>query len=73
MKKDNISTCQRCQSIFECKANDIANCQCATFIISEATQQYLSTTDYGCLCKKCIIEINQSIENPKSTEILPAS
>ncbi len=65
MKKSIESTCQRCLSTFQCKANDIVACQCATVTISKATQKYLSTTNYGCLCKNCLVEINQQLE--KST------
>lgn len=62
MKKIIALTCQRCQSTFQCKADDIAACQCATVSISKATQKYLSTTNYGCLCKNCLVEINRQIE-----------
>ena len=61
MKDVNANTCQRCEAIFVCKADDIANCQCATVTISTKTQQYLSNTEYGCLCKNCLVEINQKI------------
>ncbi|MFK7982268.1 MAG: cysteine-rich CWC family protein [Saprospiraceae bacterium] len=63
MKKVNANICQRCEATFACKANDITNCQCANVIISTKTQQYLSRTNYGCLCKNCLVEINQQIEN----------
>jgi len=58
MKKATISTCQRCQSTFQCKADDIANCQCATVSLSKETQLFLKTTNYACLCKNCLVEIN---------------
>lgn len=62
MQKATISTCQRCQSTFQCKADDIANCQCASVTISKKAKQYLKTTNYGCLCKNCLVEINQQIK-----------
>ena len=62
MKKGNSKICQRCKDSFECKANDIENCQCASVTLTSKTQQYLSTTSYNCLCKKCLVEINQKIE-----------
>lgn len=68
MQKASISICQRCQSTFQCKANDIANCQCATVTISKEAKQYLKTTNYGCLCKNCLMEINQQIKNALTTQ-----
>lgn len=60
-KKDNASLCRRCKAIFYCQPDNISACQCATVVISKETQAYLRTTNYGCLCKKCLVEINQLV------------
>lgn len=62
MTKHEIKICQRCQTNFECKVGDVANCQCSSIIISEATNDYLAETNYDCLCKNCLSEINILVE-----------
>ncbi|HFC00992.1 MAG TPA: hypothetical protein ENJ53_09335 [Phaeodactylibacter sp.] len=57
--------CQRCNASFECKMDDIANCQCSTVRVSEATHVFLKQTNYGCLCKKCLAQINELVEKTK--------
>jgi Family of unknown function (DUF5522)/Cysteine-rich CWC len=65
-----VKKCARCGSVFECKVDDIPNCQCATIRISEATSLFLTKTEFDCLCKNCLQNINIKIEQLKN-EILP--
>lgn len=76
MSKHEIKTCQRCRSHFECKMGDISNCQCSTVVLEEPTSEYLSKTNYDCLCKNCLAELNKLVrrsneqEFPKRREFL---
>lgn len=42
-----------------CKVGDIANCQCNQVDISVETKEYLAKTNYDCLCKKCLEQVNR--------------
>lgn len=57
--------CKRCQSKFECNAENISNCDCATFQLSVDTKEYLNKTSYDCLCTKCLEEIESYSELKK--------
>ncbi len=61
MTKHEIKNCPRCHTTFECKVGDIVRCQCSAVAISRATKDYLEKTEYDCLCKKCLFELNQMI------------
>lgn len=55
--------CPRCGNLFECKVGDIANCQCNSIKIPEATRDFILTTSYNdCLCCKCMAEIDQMVQ-----------
>ena len=61
MVKHEIKICERCQSSFECKVGDVANCQCSTVVVVEATHEFLAKTAYDCLCQNCLIAINNLV------------
>lgn len=64
--KQNITYCSRCRIQFECKVDDIKNCQCQSVSISPQTTQFLLATEHQCLCADCLIAINTMIvSNPK--------
>jgi hypothetical protein len=75
MKHEEVN-CSRCEGSFECKVGDIANCQCSTVKVSAETHEFLSKTHYGCLCKKCLEELNRAVKArgvykfPASPELL---
>jgi hypothetical protein len=62
MEKHEQKICPKCGNTFTCKMGDIANCQCSTVGISEATTRFLSTTHYDCLCKDCLKKIDHDIK-----------
>lgn len=62
MIEPKIKICQRCQTSFDCKRNDIANCQCNSIVISKAGNDFLKKTKYDCLCKNCLADINRLTE-----------
>lgn len=66
MTEPQIKICQRCQTSFDCRMNDITNCQCNSIVISEAGNDFLKKTKYDCLCKNCLSDINQLTEMAKN-------
>ncbi len=51
--------CPRCQTTFECKQTDIANCQCSGIQLDSATRTYLQATYTDCLCINCLHFVNE--------------
>ena len=50
--------CQRCSENFECSDNKIENCSCKNIELTKESKNYLSKTNYDCLCTNCLEEIN---------------
>ncbi|MBL7736776.1 MAG: cysteine-rich CWC family protein [Chitinophagaceae bacterium] len=61
MIKHEEKYCERCGFIFECRMGDICKCQCYTAHLSEETQEYLQKAYGDCLCRNCMIEIEQAV------------
>lgn len=59
--KHEIKSCERCNTPFECKSGDITRCQCSEVVTSDATRRFLEQTEYDCLCKNCLAELNQKL------------
>ncbi|PZP40923.1 MAG: hypothetical protein DI598_18875 [Pseudopedobacter saltans] len=59
--------CPRCNETFECKVGDIVNCQCNEVTLCEDAVTFLGKTQYGCLCKDCLIEINDVFEKENTS------
>lgn len=60
-----MKTCKRCGNKFDCKSDNIENCFCSRIKLSEATSSFLSKTTFDCLCKSCLTEINNLVEESK--------
>ncbi len=63
MNKKENTYCKRCDATFECKANDILNCQCNGITLSENTKTFISETKYNCLCANCLNELESLVNN----------
>ncbi|QES87274.1 cysteine-rich CWC family protein [Rhizosphaericola mali] len=59
--------CPRCQKTFFCNANDISNCGCRTIHLQQTTLEYLSKTNYDCLCPACLNEINNLVTQTQNS------
>ncbi|MFT3903595.1 MAG: cysteine-rich CWC family protein [Niabella sp.] len=76
MTKHEQKYCPRCNASFECKVGDVANCQCSTVKVCEDTWRFLRKTNYDCLCRNCLKEIDQMVRFnkehplPKQHELL---
>jgi len=62
MNKHEIKKCPRCKASLECKQGNVAHCQCSQVEISGATKEYLKKTQYDCLCKSCLSELNHMVK-----------
>lgn len=59
MDKHEEKYCPRCSQSFTCKVGDIASCQCTAVQLTEKARIFLSKTFFDCLCKDCMMKINQ--------------
>src|SRR5688500_18495925 len=53
--------CKRCGNYFECRVYDIESCQCSTIKLKPATLNFLQRTTWGCLCARCLTEIDLAV------------
>jgi hypothetical protein len=53
--------CLRCNEAFECHSGHIADCACSTVAIEPATRVFLEKTAYGCVCPRCLAEVNELV------------
>ncbi len=51
--------CPKCNVEFECKADDIENCDCNTVQLNASTIALIKEKFEDCLCKKCLSEIDK--------------
>ncbi|HEX5155313.1 MAG TPA: cysteine-rich CWC family protein [Parafilimonas sp.] len=77
MQKHEEKQCPRCSNLFECRAGDMYNCQCYAVALSDAAKLFLESTSYDdCLCKNCLLQIEQMVqfglrhEFPKQGELM---
>jgi hypothetical protein len=49
--------CPRCQKVFECKAGDVANCQCAGISLTLEERAFIEDRYSDCLCINCLSEM----------------
>ncbi len=54
-----IKNCARCNAIIDCRSDHIENCACFGIPLHDATRRYLEKTRYGCLCNRCLLELNE--------------
>jgi len=50
-------TCQRCSSVFECKAGSITECQCYVIQLSNEERMFIEECYDDCLCRNCLLEL----------------
>lgn len=51
-------SCKRCGMLFTCAKQAIESCQCDGVNVGSATRRFLENTTWGCLCSKCLREID---------------
>jgi len=55
--KHEIISCDRCGTDIECKANAYTKRQCSVVQLSLNEVQYISENYEGCMCAKCLLEL----------------
>lgn len=68
MSLAEINTCPRCGNNFECNTDSIQSCQCEEIEISEAQHEYMREHYTSCLCRSCLICLQQQFSAEKSLE-----
>jgi len=63
MAKHEIISCERCNTSIECKANAYTKCQCSVVHLDLNEVQYISELHDGCLCAKCLFELQQEYKD----------
>jgi hypothetical protein len=53
--------CPHCQKKFECRNDNIMECECIHVILSKEAYQYISSRYSDCLCIDCLREINHML------------
>lgn len=59
MCKHELKSCPRCQQSFECKVGDVHHCQCSGIRFSEAEKAFIAGRYQDCLCRQCLLELQQ--------------
>lgn len=57
-----IKSCQRCNAAFECKPGSITQCQCFEVQLTTEQRAYLEQRYHDCLCKNCLMQLQQEFE-----------
>jgi hypothetical protein len=55
MATHEMINCERCNAVFECKANSFTKCQCMDVKMTLNDTQYVSERYEGCLCAGCLL------------------
>lgn len=64
-----IKSCPRCSRDFECRSDDIFNCDCINIPLSKEDLVWLAQNYEDCLCTACLkviseIRVKKTIFNP---------
>jgi hypothetical protein len=54
-------TCERCNTIFECKAGNITQCQCNTIQLSAEERIFIESKYKDCLCIACLMALKAEL------------
>jgi len=60
MPQHETKTCSRCNNAFECKAGDIAHCQCNSIQLSIEERAFIEERYHDCLCANCLLQLKSS-------------
>ena len=57
MPLHEVKVCSRCNNAFECKAGDIAHCQCNNIQLSVEERAFIEERYKDCLCANCLLQL----------------
>lgn len=60
--KHELVSCERCKSLFECKANSSTYCQCTQLDLSLEESEYISLLYDNCLCLRCLTVLKEKYQ-----------
>ncbi|MFA8342930.1 MAG: cysteine-rich CWC family protein [Rhodothermaceae bacterium] len=60
MNEPLIKNCPNCNAEFECKVNDVENCQCYGVNLNEEQKEFIKENFGDCLCRKCLEDIKNN-------------
>lgn len=60
-----IKVCPRCRGTFECKNDDIMNCDCLKVPLTLKDREYIAKSYIECLCNNCLTELQKERMNFK--------
>jgi hypothetical protein len=63
MTNKQIKFCPRCQKQFECKSEEIKNCQCASIDLQQYESDYIFKQYEDCLCISCLKQLRDECES----------
>lgn len=66
----SVENCPRCGNPFECRKSDISHCDCSKLKLSETTLQFLSKTNYGCLCNACLFHFDKEVKRAAENQAI---
>ena len=69
--KHEQKNCPRCETAFQCKVGDIANCQCSQFTLNAGEIAFMEELYDDCLCITCIHELKRRYVHFVNKYILP--
>jgi hypothetical protein len=55
--------CAKCKKEFECKADDIENCDCNSIQMNSSMLEIIKEKFQDCLCVDCLKELNAKTTN----------
>ncbi len=66
MNKYEETYCPRCNAVFECKPDNIAQCRCYGVALSDDEKRLIEKDFTGCLCYDCLLAIKKEfVVQPK--------
>ena len=57
MTKHEIKICPNCETAFECRREDILNCECKTVELTQAQREDLALRFDDCVCVGCLVGV----------------
>ena len=63
--------CPRCNTAFDCRSDNIMECDCINVVISPESYQYISEKYDDCLCTKCLKQIEAERQRSQKLSAVP--
>jgi hypothetical protein len=54
-------SCPRCQAPFECRVDNISQCQCSGIRLTSEDKAFIAANYTDCLCRNCLLAITASM------------